>query len=91
MSRLSGRDLRSNFGSNLRLIVEKTGLDPWEVDNKLIKDQLSSTERVHVPTEDEWRVPLLSKYLDRRLEAYYNGDAEEEDKLTDLIRCLMIS
>ena len=91
MSRLSGRDLRSNFGSNLRLIVEKTGLDPWEVNNKSIKEKLSAAETSHIPTEDKWRVPLLRKYLDKRLEAYYSGNTEEEDKLTYLIRCLMIS
>ena len=71
MARLSGRDLRSNFGSNLRMISELTGLDPWEVDNKEIKRHLSLAETEEVPHGEGWRINLLSKYIAARSETYY--------------------
>ena len=90
MARLSARDIRSNFGSNLSFIRELTKLDPWEASSLSIKIKLSSAETKIVPAEDEWRVELLSKLLRSRLEAYYEGNTEEETRLSDLIRSLTI-
>ena len=90
MARLSARDIRSIFGSNLNLIREKTNLDPWEASNYTIKNKLSSAEAMDVPSADVWRVDLLSKLLGARLEAYYANNKNEESRLSDLIRSLTI-
>ena len=89
MARLSSRDIRSNIGSNLSLIAEKTGLDPWEADNLAVKQRLTAAETVSPPEEDEWRVYYLPKLLSARLEAFYQGNQEEEAMLTDLINSLV--
>ena len=91
MARLSGRDVRSNFGSNLRLIMEKTGLDPWETDNRTIKNYLSIAETRDTPMEDHWRLQLSQKLLESRLQAYFYCDIEEETRLTEVIRSLMMN
>ena len=90
MARLSARDIRSSFGSNLNLIRERTNLDPWEASNHTIKNKLSLAEASDVPSADEWRVDLLSKLLGARLEAYYGNNRSEEARLSDLIRSLTI-
>ena len=52
MARLSSRDIRSNIGSNLSLIAEKTGLDPWQADNLAVKQRPTAAETVSPPEED---------------------------------------
>ena len=90
MDRLSAKDIRSHFGSNLGLIGKLTKLAPWEVSHLLIRIKLSSAEIKNVPAEDEWKVDLLSKLLTLRLEAYYEGNKKEETRFSDLIRSLTI-
>ena len=90
MARLSAKDIRSHFGSNLGLIGKLTKLDPWEDSHLLIRIKLSSAEIKNVPAEDEWRVDLLSKLLRSGLKAYYEGNTKEETRLSDLIRSLTI-
>ena len=89
MARLSSRDIRSNIGSNLSLIIEKTGLDPWEASNVIIKQSLTAAETILPPEGEEWRVRYLPKLLSARLEAFYEGNQEEETRLTDLINSLV--
>ena len=74
MARLSSRDVRSNFGSNLKLIEEKTGVDPWVTENRVIKNKLSAAEIVPVPAADIWR-------LAARLEANNGNYVAEELRL----------
>ena len=90
MARISARDIRSNFGSNLNLIREITNLDPWESPNQVIKNKLSQAECMLAPDEDFWRPGLLSKLLGARLEAYYWNNSDDEQIFTDLINSLTI-
>ena len=69
MSRLAARDIRSTLGSNLALLREITGPDPWVVSPAHLEEQLVSSEEVPVPAEDIWMVPYMKKLLDQRLEA----------------------
>ena len=91
MSRLAARDIRSTLGSNLALLREITGLDPWVVSPAHLKEQLVSSEEVPVPAEDLWRVPYLKKLLDQRLDAHYAGNQEELDRLSPLIDSLVVN
>ena len=89
MARLSSRDVRSNFGSNLKLIAEKTGVDPWLTENRIIKNKLSAAEIVPIAAEDIWR--RRRKLLGARLEAYYGNDDVEMSRLNELIQSLTTS
>ena len=69
--------------------MDKTGLDPWETDNRTLNNYLTIAETIATPVEDIWRLELSQKLLESRLEAYFYCDTDEETRLTDLIRSLM--
>ena len=89
MVRLSARDLRTSVGTNVRLIEEKTGLNPWIYGNSRVKANLIQNNISEFPKHEEWRLPLLDKYLCLRTFAYDNGDEEEEATLNGLIHSLV--
>ena len=89
LARLSSRDVRSNLGSNLRLIKDKTRLDPWTATNCVVKHKLNKTETVIAPKIDEWRIAFLAKLLSARLEAHYLSNSKEELGLTEMINSLV--
>ena len=59
MANLTGRDIRTSTGSNLRLLEETSGLDPWLYSSTKMKDKLTKIEIVPVPEHDAWRVTYL--------------------------------
>ena len=87
---LAARDIRSNLGSNLAMVQEITGLDPWVAGRRELQDSLEAADRVPVPLQDSWRVPTLEKLLSARLLAHYQADKEEETRLQCLINSLVI-
>ena len=90
LSRLAARDLRSNLGSNLRLLSEETGLDPWQAAPSLMKARLRDCNVTEPPREDLWRLDYLQKLLEARQMAFYNCDKDKENKLTGFINSLTI-
>ena len=86
---LAGRDVRSTVGSNLTLLRNKTGLDPWAVGRGHLKAALELATRREVPELDFWRPQLLQKLLSARLEAHYSADLVEEERITNLIDSLV--
>ena len=86
---LAGRDVRSTVGSNLTLLRNKTGLDPWTAGRCQLKAALELATRKEVPELDYWRPQLLQKLLSARLLAHYSADLEEEERLTNLIDSLV--
>ena len=88
---LAARDIRSNLGANLSLIKRETGLDPWVVGPGHLKDALQRAEIADVPESDSWRLPYLQQLLSQKMESYYRGDQEEEERLGDLINSLVIN
>ena len=92
VARLAARDIRTNLGSNLRQIVDETGLDPWLASNKDIKNAFKGLEaESFTPSAcDAWRVPYLWKLLDRRQQAHYMADTDAEQEIDSLIASLVI-
>ena len=86
---LAGRDIRSTLGSNLTLLRDKTGLDPWAVGKGQLKAALGQSTRKEVPERDYWRPQLLQKLLSARLEAHYSADLVEEERIATLIASLI--
>ena len=91
MANIASRDVRSTTGSNLRLVEEISGLDPWVCSAMELKVMLSKKELVTVPNQDAWRVKYLATLLAQRQELHYIGDTVQRDTLSDLINTLCIN
>ena len=91
MANIAGRDLRSNTGSNLRLVQDSSGLEPWECSSVELKKILHEKVQVPVPVQDRWRLQYLATLLAQRQELHYMGAVDEEEKLTVLIDSLCIN
>ena len=89
MALLAARDLRSSLGSNLALVREVSGLNPWVAGRANLWAALEAADRVPVPQQDSWRAPLLEKLLVARLQVFYAADKVEEKRLQDLISSLV--
>ena len=53
VARLAARDLRSSVGTNLALLRQETGLDPWVVGPGHLRTALLAKDRVVVPDRDK--------------------------------------
>ena len=91
MANIAGRDLRSITGSNLRVVQDNSGLDPWVCSSAQLKMQLRQKELVMVSTQDKWRVQYLCTLLAQRQELHYLGADEEKAKVADLIDSLCVN
>ena len=86
---LAARDIRSSVGSNLALLGEETGLDPWTCPTGQLRAALTHAEEVSVPAEDAWRVPYTWRLLEERLRHFYSGDIQEEQRVQGLLDSLV--
>ena len=86
---LASRDVKSNLGSNLAALKEKTKLDPWTAARGQLRICLEQSTRSEVPPKDFWRAPLLRKILIEIVEARYDGDNEMEEELSALANSLV--
>ena len=86
---MAARDLRSSLGSNLALLQEESGLNPWTCSPRHLRAALQQAEEVPVPEEDSWRVPLTWLLLEQRLQHYYTGNTEEEEYVQSLLDSLV--
>ena len=91
VARLAARDIRSNLGSNLRLIHDMTGLNPWTTTRPCLKEILRDVTIAEIPESDTWRLGFLKKLLSERQEAFYNADDEGVNNITSLIESLVIN
>ena len=65
LANLAGRDVGSVTGANLLNIGTEFDLDPWTCSPGQFKEKYNFHP---VPAEDEWRLPLLVKLLNQRME-----------------------
>ena len=84
-------DIRSNLGSNLNSLREKTHLDPWTAGKWEMNAALNRACGREAPMKDSWRIPLLKKLLTQQLSARYAGNGQEEDKLQKLVESLVVN
>ena len=88
---LAARDRRSSVGSNLVLLGEETGLDPWTCSWAQLRAGLLQAEEVPVPVEDAWRIPYVRRLLEERLQHYYRGNTEEEQRVQGLLDSIVLN
>ena len=81
-------DVRSTTGSNIAHIRRESGLSPLCSSMLQLKARLSETGAT-VPDGDQWRMQYLSRLLQERGEAFYEG--EETLEWTELINSLVIN
>ena len=86
IANLAGRDKSSTTGRNLELIAKETGLNPWSAAPASVREKLKLAD---VPQCDQWRLPVLKSFLDRRREMEYN--MEKCDEITGWIDTLCIN
>ena len=86
---LAARDMQSNLGSNLNLVQDMTGLDPWVAGRGNLHAKLESAVRSEVPVSDGWRAGCLRKLLSARLHAHFEADETEVERLQGLIKSLV--
>ena len=65
VSRMVGRNVSTNTGSNLYNIAKETGIDIHRTTPSRLKMSIMSSTS-QVPSMDQWRLPLLSQYLQIR-------------------------
>ena len=81
-----GRDTVSVTGSNLIILENEFGLDPWVSSSFQLAENYGD---YNVPEEDEWRLPFLVKLLDQRREMIAMN--EKTKTISELIDSLCYS
>ena len=76
LANIAGRDVRTTTGSNLKLLEELTGLNPWVFGSARIKEEPMKEETVLTQVEDEWRLSYLASLLANRQQLDYMGEEE---------------
>ena len=72
-----GYDPQSNTGRNLYFIRSQTGMDPYSVSPRTVRNY---DMRLPISTFEKWRIPLLDKLISRRRTLQDKmGDTEEVD------------
>ena len=91
LANLVARDIRSTTGSNIRLVWDSSGKNPWCSGPTALRSGLAKAERVEVPEADRWRVKYLGTLLTQRQEWHYMGHEEQELLVQKLIDSLCIN
>ena len=91
MANLVGRDIRSITGSNIRLVQDSSGLDPWVTSPAHLKAGLIAKQQVNIEREDMWRVKYLGTLLGQRQELHYLGYETEKLRVNELIDSLCLN
>ena len=91
MVNIALRDLRSTTGKNKRLLVDCSGMDPWEFGSSRLKEELSKNELVTILDRDSWRVRYLANLLEQRQHGHYQAFEGEVERLSELINSLCIN
>ena len=81
--RIVSRDAKSTVYKNVKFIENICGLSPWDHPKLKI---LESFPKARVPDNNEWRLPMLKKMLEIRLEK--DSSMENTDDLSKMIDSL---
>ena len=74
------------------MIDKVTGDSAWQMSKLLCKTKVQNkSQKTEIPPGDEWRVSYFEKLLIARLQAYYDGNEDEAERLTPLINSLAIN
>ena len=83
LANLIARDTRSVTGSNVQLVMQKSGFNVLTDSPGKVRTSLMENETVAVEDCDKWRVKYFGTLLEHRQEWQYLGSEEEIQKLVD--------
>ena len=89
MVRISELDIRSNTGSNIRMLKEETG--NRDMSRKELRELLRKRGTIEVPRQDFWRPIYLRKLLHERREMHLKAETNSQKELQSLIDSLCIN
>ena len=90
LANFTAKDIRTTTGGNLRAVRQASGLDPLKYSSHKLRSAIASSELVHVPPEDEWRIKFLWTLLGRVQQAKQMAMEDEYMELKALINSLVI-
>jgi hypothetical protein len=88
---LAARDLRSSIGSNLALLQDESGLNPWTCSPGRLRAALLQAEEVPVTSAEAWRAPYMGRLLAERMAHFYSGNDKEVQRVQGLLDSLAIN
>ena len=88
LAHIVARDVRTTTGSNLQLVRDMTGLDPWKCFGSQVRKEMDE-KLVEVPEMDKWRIVYLEKLLEQRGELFYK--LEDTSEITGLIDSICVN
>ena len=91
LANLMARDRRSVTGSNVQLVMAKSGCDVWSDSPGKVRANLLEKEAVVVENRDKWRVQYLGTLLEHRQEWQYLGADEEVENVQKLVDSLCVN
>ena len=83
LANIVSRDAQSVTSRNINLVKNACGLSPWDYSSTRVK---SALEKIPVPGNNSWRLPLLTKLLEMR--SLQEKLLQKTDRLTDMINSL---
>ena len=91
LANIVGRDIRSTTGSNLKLLEECSGLNPWIYSSTRLKQELIDKEKIEIPVQDSWRIGYLGKLLEQKQMYHYKGEKVMVNQVSELIDSICIN
>ena len=83
LANIVSRDAQSVTSRNINLVKNACGLSPWDYSSTRVK---SALEKIPVPGNNSWRLPLLTKLLEMR--SLQEKLLQKTDRLTEMINSL---
>ena len=65
-----------------------SGCDAWTASTSVVREAVMEGELAAVPEVDAWRLPYLSRLMERRQRQYYLG--QDTDEVQELINSLCV-
>ena len=89
IARFLQNDIRSTTGKNVRLLKNLSGAQSRNFSEQKVKDVLTSVFQRDVPETDIWRIRYLYSLISQRRSARETGLKDEEQRIQELIKCLV--
>ena len=91
LANLIARDTRSVTGSNVQLVMQKSGCNVRTDSPDKVRTSLMENGTVAVEDSDKWRVKYLGTLLEHRQEWQYLGSEEEVEEIQKLVDSLCVN
>ena len=87
---LVSRDLRCTTAKNLKLVRDRSGLDPWTAAPDKLKEALHQNQLTDTPQQDGWKVDYLRSLLRQLQEAKKLVEEDKRKYIQGLIDSLVL-